>query len=54
MKIIAIDAEIVSQVERKVSIRYCYWIETLYGMSLSMRFINILIVIDFKKKEKFK
>ncbi len=51
MKIIAIDAEIVSKQERKVSIRYCYWIETVYGMSLSIRFINIMIVIDFKRKE---
>ena len=54
MKIIGIDAEIVSKNEQKVSIRYCYWIETVYGKSLIMRLINIMIVIDFKRKEKFK
>ena len=54
MNTIAIDAEIVSKHERKVSIRYCYWIETLYGKSLSIRFINIMIVIDFIRREKFR
>jgi hypothetical protein len=52
MKIIGIDAEIVPKNEQQVSIRYCYWIETVYGKSLSIRFINILIVIDYIPKEK--
>lgn len=50
MNKIAIDAMIVSENERKVSIRYCYWIETVYGKSLSIRFLNIMIVIDFIRR----
>ena len=50
MNKIAIDAMIVSKNERKVSIRYCYWIQTAYGKCLNIRFMNIMVVIDLIRR----